>query len=423
MPTDPPSNRPIGYSGFPTFGDRSFAAGDERHRELQGTRRDVAFAEMMEGDSLIAIAFRLMGNLCAQVAYHFQPANAEDPEAVEICAEFQAMWGQMATPWPQVVKEAVKGSAWGWSLHEMTWEARNGAPWLTGLHHIRQDSRQEWYWRDEREVVAMYQMTRSGQTALIPLSKALHFRDDLASGDPEGTPLLRSVYIDWRNFKVISENMLIGSGKDATGMAVAQVPMATFASANDSAAADHTSAATVLTAIKRDLSALQRGAREGLVVPSEVDESGQPTGFKIGLLQSGGQRQFNHLEIAKYFESRIARGLLVQFLMLGSGKTGSFALSADQTELLGVFLGGLLDGFLGATNQQVVARLCDLQGIPTDKRPKLTRGEIDKADLAKLGAFLQAASSAGMLSPDPKIEDHLRAEAGLPARDVAGEGL
>lgn len=414
----------IGFSGFPTFGGTSYAAGDERHRELTGTRRDVAFAEMIEGDSLIAISFFLLAKLAVQTEFRFSAADANDPESVAIAEDWQAMLTGMSTPWGAVVSDAIYGVGWGYSVHEMTWDSRDGRAWLTGLHQLRQDSRYAWHWTDDGRIpTAFEQMTRSGQHATIPLDKCLHFRAVTTTMDPEGKPLLRSVYEDYRALKTISGNMVIGSTKDATGMVKAEVPFSIFASANDTGAADYTAANSMITTIKRDVSALQRGAREGLVVPSEINPDGSSTGFKISLLQGAGQRAFDHLAMAKYFEGREARGLLTQFLLLGTGKTGSFALSADQTELLGVALGGILDDLCDAFNRQVVAHLCDLSGTPPERRPRMVRGDIDKPNLAAVGALLAAATSGGHLTPTPQTEAHLRRLMGFPALDASDEAL
>lgn len=424
MPDQPSLTTLIAYSGFPNYGTTSYAAQDERHRDLQGTRRDTVFAEMLEGDSLIAVSFGIMANLAAQVPYTFTAADATDPEAVAIAEEFGAMWKALKTPWTDVVKEAIRGAAWGYSLHELVAEMRDGQPTLTDLFHIRQDSRYCWHWGEGgREVVAVEQLTRSGQHATIPMGKILHFVADASSGDPEGRPWLRPLYKDYRAQNTTTDYAVIGVGKDATGMVVARVPVKLFADSLQPGSAEYTDAAAAVTAITKNVSAMQRGAREGLVFPSSEDEDGRKTGYNIEQLQGGGARQFDHLALIKHFEGRIGRGLLTQFLLLGTDKAGSFALSADQTELLGVALGGLLDSLVDAANQQVVARIADLRGIPTDLRPRLTRGALDKPDLAKLGGFLGEMIKAGVVTPDAALEAHVRSAAELPAVDAAQEAM
>lgn len=424
MPDQPNLTTLIAYSGFPNFWTTSYAAGDERHRELQGTRRDTVFAEMLEGDSLIAVSFGIMANLAAQVPYTFSAADASNPEAVAIAEDFGAMWKALKTPWTDVVKEAIRGTAWGYSLHELVAEMRDGQPVLTDLFHIRQDSRYCWHWGEGgREVVAVEQLTRSGQHATIPMGKILHFVADSSSGDPEGRPLLRPLYKDYRAQNTTTDYAVIGVGKDATGMVVARVPVKLFADSLQPGSAEYTDAAAAVTAITKNVSAMQRGAREGLVFPSSEDEDGRKTGYNIEQLQGGGARQFDHLALIKHFEGRIGRGLLTQFLLLGTDKAGSFALSADQTELLGVALGGLLDSLVDAVNQQVVARVADLRGIPADLRPRLTRGQLDKPDLAKLGAFIAEMVKGGILTPDAALEAHVRSAAELPAVDASQEAM
>lgn len=414
----------IAYSGFPNYGTTSYAAQDERHRELQGARRDVVFAEMSEGDSLIAVTFNIMANLAAQVRYTFVPADSEDPEAVANAEEFDVMWKGLKTPWLDVVKEQVRGTGWGYSLHEMVVSMVDGQPTLVDLFHIRQDSRYCWHWGEGgREVIAVEQLTRSGQHATIPTSKILHFRADKSSGDPEGRPLLRPLYKDYRALNTVTDYSVIGVGKDATGMVVARVPVKTFTDSLQMGSAEQANAAAAITAITKNTSAMQRGAREGMVFPSKTDEYGKETGYDIQLLHGGGARQFDHLALIRYFEGRIARGLLTQFLLLGSDKAGSFALSSDQTELLGVALGGLLDAMTDAVNEQVVGTICDLKGIPKALRPSLTRGPLDKPDLSKLGTYIKDMIAAGVLTPDARLEEYVRDAGELPPLDATKEAM
>lgn len=414
----------IAFSGFPVYGGTSYAAGDERHRELQGTRRDVAFSEMVEGDSLIAVSFTLLAEVAAQVAYTFSAADSSDPESVAIKEDFDAMWKALKTPWLDVVKNAIRGVAWGWSAHELVAEMRDGKPTLTDLFHIRQDSRYAWKWDDGgREVTALEQLTRSGQHAVIPMGKCLHFVPDSSTGDPEGRPMLRPLYRDYRSLVTVSDYMVVGVGKDATGMVVATVPVDVFSDSLQPGSANYTAARSAVDTIQKNTSAMQRGAREGLVFPAAKDADGKDTGYGISLLQSGGGRQFDHLAIARYFEGRIARGLLTQFLLLGSDKAGSFALSSDQTEILGVVLGGIIDSLVTATNEQVVRTVCDLRGIPEERRPRLVHGPLDKPDLEKLGSYVERLFRIGTLTPSPELENHLRNAAELPATDATQEAM
>ena len=425
-----PEQRPdlttlIAFSGFPNYGTTSYAAGDERHRELQGTRRDVVFAEMLEGDSLIAVSFGIMAGIAAQVSYSFTAADDENPEAVAIAEEFNAMWKALKTPWTDVVKEEVRGTGHGFSLHEMVVDMIGGKPTLTDLFHIRQDSRYCWHWDDGgRQVVAVEQLTRSGQHALIPMSKILHFVADKSSGDPEGRPLLRPLYKDYRALCTTTDYTVIGVGKDATGMVVARVPVKTFTDSLMVGSAEYQAANAAITAISKNTSAMQRGAREGMVFPSKTDEYGKETGYDVELLQGGGARQFDHIALIKHFEGRIGRGLLTQFLLLGTaGAGGTYAVSTDQTDLADIVMDGLLDSLVDTTNRVAVKLICDLRGYPEDVRPALTHGPLDKADLAKLGAFISEMIKVGVLTPDPNLEAYARDAAGLPPANATEEAM
>lgn len=419
--TPPPSSRSerfgaVGFSGFPVFGRRSYPGSDEYHRELQGTVADRKYREILDNHGLTGSALRLMVLLVQQVQWSIAPAPGDDPANAEAAALVRAELAAMSPGWPQVLAEMMSATMLGWSWHEIVYVLRRGgAVGWAGIEFRRQDSRQDWIWSaDGRRVEALEQLTRSGQHAVIPAVRSMHFAPDPTTGDPEGRPWLRGVYCDYRDQMQVRTSALIAIQKDATGMVVARVPLDLYAAA----AAENSAAAATIAAVKTDIAALQRGEREGLVLPGKLDADGRETGWDVELLKGGGERQIDHVELIQMFESRIAATLYQQFRLLGSGKSGSFALSADQTEILGVALSGLCDLIAAAFSAQAIRPLCALNGIPAEAAPTLTHGPIDSPDLASLASLLREGVAAGALTPDPALEDHVRDLADLPKRPI-----
>lgn len=415
----PPTSRSerfgtVGFSGFPVYGRRSYPGSDEWHRELQGTQADRKYREILDNHGLTGSALRLMVLLVQQVQWSIAPALPDDPAAVAAADMVRAELARMRPGWPQVLAEMMTATMLGWSWHEVVYARRaGGAVGWEGIEYRRQDSRLGWIWSaDGRTLEAMEQLTRSGQHAIIPTARSIHFAPDPTTGDPEGRPWLRGVYLDYRDQMQVRTSTLIALQKDATGMIVASVPLDLFASA----AAGETSSLTTINAVKADIAALQRGEREGLVIPGKIDADGKETGWGVELLKGGGERQIDHVELIQMFENRIAATLYQQFRLLGSGKSGSFALSADQTEILGVALSGLCDLIAATFSAQAIRPLCALNGIPEDIAPALTHGPIDSPDLTSLAALLREGIAAGALTPDPALEDHVRDLADLPKR-------
>jgi len=406
----------LGFSGYPVYGRRSYPGSDEWHRELQGTQADRKFREILDNHGLTSAASRIITTLCQQVRWQISPADKERPAALAAAEMVNREWSAMRPGWNQVLAEMLSAIFVGWSWHEIVYRREGRQLRWDGMFFCRQDSRLDWMWDDNgRRVVAMEQLTRAGQHAIIPAAKALHFAPDPTTGSPEGRAVLRAVYLDYRDQQQTRESTLIALQKDATGMVLVRVPIDTFTAA----AAGNTDAAAVLTTVKADAAALQRGEREGLIVPSAKDAQGNETGWDVELLRGGGERQIDHVDLIRMFEGRIATTLLMQFLLLGQGQTGSFALSADQTDILGVVLSGVCDGIAATFTEQAISPLCALNGIDAVDVPTLTHGPIDGPDLTALATLLREAIAAGALTPDPELEAHIRDVADLPKRPTA----
>ena len=135
------------------------------------------------------------------------------------------------------------------------------------------------------------------------------------------------------------------------------------------------------------LGQVRRDEREGAILPAEKLTEGDKeitTGFKFGLLTSGGSRQIQPDVAIRRHESRMAMTMLAEWLLLGTDKVGSFALASEKTDLFAIALGCVLDALRDVFNGYAVPRLMRLNGIPEALWPKLQHGDLEKVDLAHL---------------------------------------
>jgi hypothetical protein len=409
--TPQPNFARIGFSGYPVYGNRSYPGSDEVHRELQGTQADRKYREMLDNHGLIATTQRIISALCQQCRWSIAPSIEDDPTAIAAADFVRLQWQQMSVSWGQVLAEMLSAALLGWSWHETVYKHIEGGLGWDGFYFCRQDTRLTWAWDDNgRHVIAMEQLTKAGQHATISAAKSLHYVADPTTGSPEGRAILRSLYIYYRNLMDTLTDLGIGIRHDATGQVVLQIPIDTFTAA---AGGDAVATATI-DAVKKSVATMQRGERSGVVIPSEIDSDGRQTGWKIDMLSGSQRPRVDGLALAEMYEKRIASALLTQFLLLGQSASGSFALSADQTELLGIVLAGWCTDIADCFNQQAIKPLCELNGIDAKYMPKLTHGPIDGPDLSALANLLGTAVKANILTPDPALEEYVRDSAGLP---------
>jgi hypothetical protein len=146
-----------------------------------------------------------------------------------------------------------------------------------------------------------------------------------------------------------------------------------------------------------------------------LSADGKPTGFRFRLLASGGRQVTDIGPAIERYDSRIALSLLGQFLLLGQAtQVGSYALAESGTNLFVVSLGAIMDGIASTFTQQAVEPLCRLNGIPPEDWPRWTHGDVDQLDLAKFGSYVMNMLSAGVLTPDERLEAKVREVGGLP---------
>jgi hypothetical protein len=329
----------------------------------------------------------------------------------------------------------VSTLTFGWSYFEEVYKLRRGAGNGSAASSRFDDGRLGWadfevraqdtlhHWEIEEHngnrIAGMWQQTLPDwQEVFIPIEKAVHFRTRTHKGNPEGKSFLRGVYRAWYLKKRIEEIEAIGIERDLVGLPVMLVPpklLEPGASADDQAFVEE---------LKKIVAQVRRDEREGLVLPAEeyAGPDGQPvkTGYKFSLLTSGGSRQLDTSGVISRYNEQIARGLLHHFWTLGSGPTGSRALSSDLTDLSALAVGSILDVFVDTLNAQSVPRLMRLNGFAPETWPRLTHGDIEKQELDRAGTFLAAMVGAGVITPDEGLERYARGLAGAP---TIGEGL
>jgi phage gp29-like protein len=107
---------------------------------------------------------------------------------------------------------------------------------------------------------------------------------------------------------------------------------------------------------------------------------------------------------------------LAEFIMLGAGKTGSYALSQTKVDLFLQAIGSYLDLIEEVFNTNAVPRLFELNPqFKCDELPKIRHEDIKDMDLNNMGNYVSKLIGAGAILPDPSLSEYLRTAAGLPA--------
>lgn len=409
----------VGSSGLTHF---SGYINEEFLTALKGSRGVKIYKEMRDNDPTVGAILFAIDMLLRGVEWRAEGLSKSPDD--EAAAQFMdENINDMAIAWPDLISEILTMLTFGWSLHEVIFKKRNGhndnprvrsqftdgkIGWGT-IELRSQETLLNWVISDDGTVTHMVQQAPPRYVVTeIPLDKCLLFRTTSHKGNPEGRSILRNAYRPWYFKKRIEEVEGIGIERDLAGLPVILAPgriMSATASDNDKA---------IFAELKKIVTGIRRDEQEGVIMPSDKDENGNPA-YELKLLSTGGSRQFDTNAIVNRYDQRITMTALADFILLGHEKVGSFALSSDKTDLfataLGAWLNSIATELTGAANK--LLRLNGMAG-----QVKLCPGDIESPNLAEVGDYITKITGAGMpLFPDPELEKYLKKIAHLPASE------
>lgn len=418
----------IGVTGLKVF---SGVVDEEFLSVLRGERGRKIFREMADNDATVGAVLAAIALLIRSCKWRAEPKDeSEQAQAEALFAE--SIFADMSHTWEDFISEVLSMLVYGWSYMEVVYKQRVGPDETDpskrseyndnriGVRKLAIRSQltlSRWEMQDDGGIDGMWQYPPLGTPeVLIPIERALLFRTTSRLNSPEGMSILRTAYQSWYFLKRIREYEAIGIERELAGLPVVRIPgRYTFADATDAQKAFYAKA----VAMARDLKFNEQG---GLVVPSDpwFDNDGAPVSgtkqFDIELIKSAGARAIDTTAVKNDYKRDITRCALADFLMLGQDK-GAYNLGESKTDLFLKAIESVMSQIAAPINRYLLPRLWSLNGLPPETRPTMKPGEIGAADLEKLGAFLTAASGAGMpLFPDEQLEAHLRAAADFPEK-------
>jgi len=421
----------MGSSGFKRD---SVHVTDEWHPKLQGTKAVKIYREMADNDAVIGGALWAAECLIRQAPWEFAATkgNESSPAAKELADWCNTLLGDMEQTWQNILSDILLMLPFGWCLCVDEIKIRRGyvcdelgrpipqlhSAYDDGMYGWRnisiraQETLHEWdFDKETSRAVGMWQRAAPFfKLEYIPLDRALLFRHRNNKGSPEGKSALRNSYREWFFKKRIEEYEAIGVERDLAGLPVMQLPVGMMLANAD----------TVTAGVRADyetkIQKIRRDQLEGLCIPSELDNQGKPTGYKFGLVTSGGRRPIDVDEIIKRKDSRIGISLFAEFLLLGQDKVGSFSMHSDKTALFAIGLGAIMDTIVEEFNRAAMPRLMRLNGIDRAIWPQMRHGDVEKEKAAEIADAFSKLVAGGIVVPTDEDEAHARSLMDWPQR-------
>lgn len=402
----------IGRAGPQVVGGAVYEEFDPDVRGLRGVR---VYDEMRKNDPIVATGLRAIKWVIGQVTWRVEPGGQEDADK-EAASFLETCMRDMSLTWTDVIQDALSCLAFGWAFMEVVYKQRNGSKgdspslyddgklgWRK-LALIAQDTLREWKLDPEGGIQGLVQSVpwAVGQKGdrVIPIEKAVLFRLDKERNNPEGTSLLRSVYLPWYKKKQIEEIEAIGIERDLTGVLIIRPPMG-------ATEADKNKAVDLLEQFKAD-------DMTGFVAPQFGPGEHERWSFEI--INSPGSKSIDTDKTIQRYQLEIMRAFLAQFLMLGQGGAGSWALSRDQRGMFELAIGSIVQSLEETINRFLVPPLFRFNDFgQLAALPQIKAGRVARADMERFGNALTGLVQVGVLTADESLERFVRDEMELPA--------
>lgn len=381
---------------------------------LRWPRAGKIYKEMSDNDPTIGAILYLAEMLIRGVPWNVEPCSTskEDVEAADF---LKSCMDDMEMSWANTINEILSMLPYGFSLHEIVYKVRRGPHESNPKYKSRytdckigwrklpirsQTSIEKWVFNDDGDVIAFEQVAEPHYKRItIPMSKALLFRTRVSLENPEGKSLLRNAYRPWFFKKHFEEIEGIGIERDLAGFPILTAPEGMdLWNAEDNIMVELRKQAEAL------VSSIRRDSEEGLVLPH---------GWELKLLSSGSSRQINVGEIIDRYDNRIAITMLSDIVLIGAGRTGSFALADTKQSMLAASLQAQLSNIADVFNNKAVPDLFKANGYTNlENLPKIVPGMLQTPTLKELALMLRAMGLD--IAGDMKLQNYLRRLLGAP---------
>lgn len=403
---------------------------DEFIPELRGKRAIKKYREMRDNDSTVGAIMYATEQVLRDVDYYVEPAN-DTPEAQREADFVKSVLEDMEHTLDDHIAEALSHLTFGFSLFEVVYKRRRGPDFRSGKKHSKYtDGRigvrklaSRAQWTIERfdvdkttgDVLGVRQEQSFGSKSIyIPSTKLVHYRTTNTNNDPSGRSILRNAYSSYQYLKNLQNVEAVAVERELHGIPVGRIS-AEYLSPD--ATADQAAVRSQMEKVLRDLKFNEQGYA---LLPSDVyrDADGRPTNQRIvdiELISSNGTRNIDIHPIIQRYQHDIARSVMAEFLMLGAGQNGSYALSKSKTDLFLRSMESYINSIFDVLNKQLIETLWQINGLNYDLMPKVCAGDVAPHDLRELGAYLRNLNGANIdLSGQKDIVNALLHNAELP---------
>lgn len=423
LPPKQPILATLGETGLKEYSGR---IREEFHKNLTGTKLLQVLKQMQYNEPTLAAPLMLIEMMIRSTNRQVKMNTSGHPLAAEAAEYVESCLDDMESTLQEIMTEAASAVPWGWSVLEILYKIRSGAngeprlnsKYSDGRYGWRdwsprsQESREDWAFDETGRLLGMWQDAESkAGLCFIPVDRMLHFRFRGSKQNPEGFSFLRPAYVPFHYASNLREIEGISLERDGAGIPKMEIPIECMdPNASTAQKQTKTDAESLVKKIRMD-------ALAGLVVPSETDTDGSPSGYKFTLVSASGKNiGAYHTTIVRH-EQKMLMTLLSQFLAFGISQEGSHALGDSMTSQLGYAIAAINRAIDEEITRSAFYRLMALEGYPPEAWPYYHSADVEKQKLETVGAFVSQMIGTGAMEMDRAINDWARQQIGLEPKE------
>lgn len=400
----------LGETAPSTFGN---TIGGEFIQDLTGTKGIKTYKQMSMNDPIISAALFYYRMFIKSAKWDFIPAStsSQDKEAAEF---LDSCMHDMTYSLDSLMNNICTFLTFGWANTELVFKIRDGidSSYDDGLVGIKklsllpQTTCAGWEISKHGTIKGMWQSAFPAyQKKFIPITKTLLFRTTDEGNIPTGRSLLRGCYTSWYFSSQLREIESIKEERNAVGCPVMYAPAEVVEGAGEYAAKK--------TALIKLLTNLRVDEQMAVILPN----SAEGEGYKLELLPSPGNYASEIGKIIERYDTRMAQSMASDFIMLGHGAIGSFALAKSNRGGSELARLGFLDSIADVLNSHLVPRLMKANAKFTNLKefPKFSYNVAKIPSLDEVARMVNAMARANIdVASKEEVVNHLLSEIGAP---------
>jgi|TARA_R100000482_G_scaffold124513_3_gene77583 hypothetical protein len=405
---------PIGSSGTENYGGYF----EEEYLDaLRNNERADIFDKMRRSDPQVMMCLSAVKNPIKSASAEIHAAGDDFEYKNDARLIEKILFESMATPFPRFLAESLTMIEFGFAMFEVTHKNFINQPIYddegnkildsyTGIKNISWRSPktiERWNLdHDSGELLSVDQLAfgEVGRQVTIPAKYLLLFTLNREGSNYEGISALRPCYGNWWRKNNFNKINAIGIEKFAVPTPIATIPQGRQAS---------TQYSKLITALEK-------------YTTHQSNYLIKPEGFDIDLRTNTYDPSKVETSIENE-DKRMVKAFLANFLELGMSGSGAYALSNDLSDFFLTGLQFLANEIADQINKNLIPELVKMNFGPRDKYPTLKFSGISDKAGKELADILNVLTNAQILTPDDKLEKHLRKRLGITEMSEDGQRI